>query len=195
MLSIENHIEEGNEYLEYDLNYPKIIDEQKSIYLSTINKINQVIYEDVMIFKETIEIEESIQAYSQYDINLNKNKIISITMEFVQIEDNYEISYINTYNYDIDKDKQIKLNDIFKDDTSYLYKIEEEIKSKVNDDLDNLEINEYQNFYIQSDKIVICFSSYELGFKYLKPQEFEIKFDDYKEYLTDYTINNIIEVV
>lgn len=176
-----------------------------------ILKINEEIKQDILCFKELIETEDDIINYSHtdYKVTLKKKQIISIVAIFEELSGTQEISYINTYNYDLFKNKKLELKDIFKPDSEYLDIISVDIQSQIKqivdniksiytelsfeDDNDFIQIDEDQAFYIESDRIVICFSSYELGHKFPKPIEVSILFCNYEDYLTDYTIKEIWE--
>lgn len=176
-----------------------------------ISKINEEIKEDILCFKELIDTEDEIINYSHtdYRVTLKKKQIISIVAIFEELSGTQEISYINTYNYDLFRNKKLELKDIFKPDSEYLDIISIDIQSQIKqivdniksiytelyfeDDNDFIQIDEDQAFYIESDRIVICFSSYELGHKFPKPIEVSILFCNYEDYLTDYTIKEIWE--
>lgn len=191
--------------------YPTIINiyPMNSTYDLVTAEVNQEIYEDVLSFKEVVEIDKDIINYSftDYKIALKKKHLVSIVMKFFELSGTQDITYINTYNYDISINKRLSLRDIFKPDINFLDLISIEVQNKVNkiiqkfksiytelsfENLDNfIQIYEDQSFYIQSDKIVLCFSSYELGSKFPKPIEVEILFEDYKEFLSDYVLYEI----
>ena len=105
MVSIQtSSIEKKDNLSVYNLNYPIIkSDNEKNI----INHINQRIYEDIIAFKSAIEDiayskNNSLSCIStDYYITYNNNGIISIPIEFSQLDGLYNISYINSYNYDI----------------------------------------------------------------------------------------------
>ena len=217
MLSIETlNIEEKNNLIIYNLNYPLIRSGQYDGNI--IDYINEVIYQDIVAFKDVAgnEIESLMSrgnylSYinTEYSIDLNKNNILSLTVQFSQLAGLYNITYANSYNYDIEIGKKIKLNDIFKPNINYLDMINLNIKKelenrrelfedifeefKLEDYLDKLSISNNQNFYIQNDGIVICFSSYELDPNVSELVEFKILFDDCRDYLSKYTVEQIIE--
>lgn len=216
MLSVKKcAIKEHGHQLDKGFNYPKIINiyPKNNQNEALINRINEEILEDIFFFKETLEdnIDEVNDSYTEYRISLKKGQIISIAIEFCEVLNYHNITYINTYNYDISKNKKILLKDIFKENVDYLNIIDREIKNNLNslrDKSTSIElttyleaicndtfINEDQSFYIGKDRIVICFSSYELGIVFRKPVEISIRFDDYKEYFSEYAIDEIWEVI
>ncbi len=198
----------------YNLNYP-IIDTKK-YNLKILNDINNRIYQDIVSFQDIVEndiesmrINNNFLFYinTEYDVKINKNNIMSISIEFSQLAGLYDINYINTYNYDINLEQEITLKDLFKINIDY----KNLIVSKINRDMQNLFKNELSHeyiqildytkdniildepqFYIEEDGIVICFSSYELDvdIKYLT--YFKLEFREYQDYLSKYAIENII---
>ena len=215
MLSIDRQIiEENNNLVRCSLNYPVI--KEQECEGNIIQIINQLIYEDIISFKDVSndECNNSIcsvssyilNAISEYRITFNKNQIISIPIEFSQLRGLYDITYINSYNYDIALGKCITLNDIFDNDTSYIELINKKILNEINNALNeyrydyydgNREVEEIkfiydtEDFYIEDNGIVICFSSYEASKDIPHCIELKLLFADYKEYLSRYTIDNI----
>lgn len=195
----DKKIKSENNLLGFYLSYPVI--EDKSSFIS---EINDIIYQDVENFKELVtdtlnnpitkSFDYKINALSEYKINLNENQIISIYIEFSQLIGLYDITYVNSYNYDIDLKREIKLKDLFKEDEDYMdiinYFILKEIDEYLYDRFKG--ISDDNTFYITKEYLVICFSSYELDQKYSVALEFKIPIDEIKKYLSDYMINNIL---
>ncbi len=108
MLSIQtSRIEKKDNLSVYNLNYPIIKSEIKKDIISHINKR---ILEDIVSFKSAVEdVISTLSSKSNhlscvntdYVITYNYNNIISIPIEFSQLDGLYNISYINSYNYDI----------------------------------------------------------------------------------------------
>lgn len=213
MLSIKRcFIKEGNSKLIQNFSYPNLINiyEKTNIDKDVITQINKEIYQDIISFKHLVESDEEIVNYSstEYKVTLNKELILSICVQFSELAGSQDITYINTYNYDINQNKKLELIDIFNQNTNYLEKISEEVQNKINKIIERMQniytelsfeecrefiqIYEDQTFYIRGDRIVICFSSYELGRRFPKKLEVDILFDDYKDYLSDYTLENIL---
>lgn len=201
MLFIEDKkIKSENKLVGFYLSYPVI--ENKSSFIS---KINNIIYKDIESFKELVtdtlnkpiikNFDYKINALSEYKVNLNKNQIISIYIDFSQLIGLYDITYVNSYNYDIDLNREIKLKDLFKKDEDYIdiinYFILKEIDEYLYDKFKGISDN--NTFYITKEYLVICFSSYELDKNYSVALEFKIPIDEIKNYLSDYMINNILE--
>ncbi|MGL5313100.1 MAG: RsiV family protein [Peptostreptococcaceae bacterium] len=214
MLSIETiNIEENNNLVIYNLNYPLIKNGQYEDKI--IDYINEVIYQDIISFKDVVENEiQSLMlrgnylSYinTEYSIDFNRNSIISVTIEFSQLAGLYNITYANSYNFDIDLGRKIKLNDIFKPNINYIdiinQKLREDLENRrdlledifdeLEDYVDELTILDNHNFYIQEDGIVICFSSYELDKNVSELVEFKILFEECMDYLSKYAKEHIL---
>lgn len=213
MLIIENRIIEKEEKsVRYILNYPiiKLLNKENNF----INFINKKIYEDVLCFKEVVQQilseDESnilINLLTEYTVTFNENNIISIPIEFNQFIGLYNISYINSYNYDFNLEKEIKLKDIFDKVIDYKKFLTDTIKlqlsrklecceKEIEDELINLiysiEIYEDQPFYLESDGLVICFSSYEMGNSITNILEFKVMYEDAIDYFSDYFISEVL---
>lgn len=213
MLIIENRIIEKEEKsVRYTLNYPiiKLLNRENNF----INFINKKIYEDVLCFKEVVQQilseDESnilINLLTEYTVTFNENNIISIPIEFNQFIGLYNISYINSYNYDFNLEKEIKLKDIFDKGIDYKKFLTDTIKlqlsrklecceKEIEDELINLiysiEIYEDQPFYLESDGLVICFSSYEMGNSITNILEFKVMYEDAIDYFSDYFISEVL---
>lgn len=214
MLKIEAKLLEQEEKdIRYALNYPEIKLANKEN--NFINYINKNIYEDVLSFKDVVsqiisqeKLDIFINLLTEYRITLNRNNIISIPIEFNQFVGLYNISYINSYNYDLNSEKEIKLKDIFEKEIDYkellsgLIKVqltmlsedydieidEEELVNLIN----SIEIYEDQTFYLEEDGLVICFSSYEMGNINTSNLEFKIMYEDGFEYFSYYFIREVL---
>ena len=162
-----------------------------------ITYINKTMREDILAFKQVnidnyLENKHNLLILANYEITLNKNNLISIPIVFSESEKYSRlINYINTYNYDINKNKKIELSDIFKNKFNYTSYINSIIEKQT--DTPFRGVLPDQNFYITPNSIVICFSSYELDNLYSGIQEFEIKFKEIEENLSEYTKTQIME--
>ena len=213
MLIIENRIIEREEKsVRYILNYPiiKLLNKENNF----INFINKRIYEDVLCFKEVVQQilseDESnilINLLTEYTVTFNENNIISIPIEFNQFIGLYNISYINSYNYDFNLEKEIKLKDIFDKGIDYKKFLTDTIKlqlsrklecceKEIEDELINLiysiKIYEDQPFYLENEGLVICFSSYEMGNSITNILEFKVMYEDAIDYFSDYFISEVL---
>ena len=200
MVSIQtSSIEKKDNLSVYNLNYPIIkSDNGKNI----INHINHRIYEDIIAFKSAIEDIESIKnnnlfcINTDYYITYNNNGIISIPIEFSQLDGLYNISYINSYNYDINLEKEIDI--IAKKIDNKIKELSRELSIDkyimVLDYLKDIIFSDNPTFYISKDGIVICFSSYELDSSISDLSTFKISFKEDRNYLSKYIIEKIIDI-
>ncbi len=188
MIDIQTaNIENINKTSIYNLNYPYITNPN-----NLFTNINNSIYQDIISFKEVVEeeLKEMLPqgkflcyVNTEYEVALKKDNLLSIYIEFSQLAGLYNINYINTYNYDIELEKEITLQDIFIND-----EYENIIYSQILDYGEEVVIYEDQTFYIEEDGIVICFSTYELSREITEVTKFKIYFKDYREYLSKYAL-------
>ena len=144
-----------------------------------------------------------INLLTEYTVTFNENNIISIPIEFNQFIGLYNISYINSYNYDFNLEKEIKLKDIFDKGIDYKKFLTDTIKlqlsktlecceKEIEDELINLiysiKIYEDQPFYLENEGLVICFSSYEMGNSITNILEFKVMYED----AIDYFISEVL---
>ena len=214
MISIETiNIEQKDNLAIYNLNYPIL--KNLKCKDNIVDYINEVIYQDIICFKDVVKddidnfrINRNYLSYinTEYRVDFNRNDIISITLEFSQLSGLYNITYVNSYNYDINLGRQIKLKDIFKNNVDYIEilnkKLEAELKCRAKlygEEFNQLEnysdkiiILEDSNFYIEEDGIVISFSSYELDQNISEVLEFKILFEECIDYLSYYILENIM---
>ena len=195
MLTIKNNqIDIENKNLICNIEYPTI---QNPLNNNLITYINKTIQEDILAFKQVnidnyLENKHNLLILANYEITLNKKNLISIPIVFSESEKYSRlINYINTYNYDINKNKKIELSDIFKNKFNYTSYINNLIEKQT--DIPFRGVLQDQNFYITANSIVICFSSYELDNLYSGIQGFEIKFKEIEENLSEYTKTQIME--
>lgn len=213
MLVIDTiNIEEKDHLAIYNLNYPLLKNFQGKDDI--VDYINEIIYQDIFCFKdvakddiENFKVNKNYLSYinTEYKVGFNKNDILSIKVEFSQLSGLYNITYVNSYNYDINLGRQINLKDVFKENIDYVeilnLNLIQELKnrSKLYElELDELEYYSYRlnildniNFYIEYDGIVINFSSYELDKNISDSFEFKILFADCIDYLSSYIIDRI----
>ena len=215
MLSIQTlNIDKKDNLAMYNLNYPIItLNKEKTI----INDINQKIYEDIIAFKTFIEDilelmprgnKQISYINTEYYVSYNDNGIISIPIEFSQLDGLYNVSYINSYNYDINLEKEINLEDVFNSNIDYIKLITNKIESRINELEKELSIEQYimvldylkdiilcdnPNFCICNDGIIICFSSYELDTSIPDITTFKITFEEDRSYFSNYIIERVLD--
>ena len=173
--------------------YPIIINQQNDVL---INEINNKIYGDIVTFREVSKqqlcnFNDKHNIYIEFTIALNKNDLISFIGYFSNIDkDNYTLSYINVYNYDLTNKKSIKLRDVFEKNFNYKEFINKYIRKKINRKFRG--ITENQSFYITEQYISINFSSYEI-IDSSEIKEFKLYFEDITEHISEYTKKYIME--
>lgn len=192
-----------------NLNYPIIKSDNEN---NIINNINKIIYEDIIAFKSSVEdianINNNVSYISTNFYTMYNDKgIISIPIEFTQLDGLYNISYINSYNYDINLEKEINIKDLFNSDIDYMEIINKKIDSKIKHLSRDLSLDKYimlldylkdiiysdePTFYICKDGIVICFSSYELDPTIKDISTFKISFEEDINYLSKYIVERVI---
>lgn len=150
MLEIKKkYIDEEYENLNCMIEYPVIENFNNNLFIEYINK---KIYDDILIFKELSSYENidstgNTIIFIDFKEHLNKNNIISISMIFSEIYESTKIvNYINTYNFDIERKRELLIEYIINRD----FDVEKIIDHNLN-----------QSFYITKDYISIVFSSYE----------------------------------
>ena len=206
MLKIDRRlIEKEDEYLKYSLNYP-VIDLNNKF----VEYINEDMYYSILSFKDVVkdiledeELDIVVDLLSDFDITFNDNNIVSIAIEFSQFIGSNNIGYINTYNYDINLEKEIKLSDVFNKKIDYREILSESIILKIISNYSGKEenliylpdyiwIDDEQAFYIEEDGLTLCFSGYELGILSSKIFELKIKYENAMECLSDYFIRRVL---
>lgn len=157
------------------IEYPVLKSFRNDLFIDYINK---KIYNDILIFKELSfdsfeKDNKNVYSFVDFKTHLNKNNIISISIVFSQLYDSRLIlNYVNTYNFDIKREKEILIHDIF---------CKDEI---INNYLD-------KKFYINDSFISIVFSSYENSDSF-GIDEFKLLFNENKENLSRYVKNCIM---
>ena len=206
MLKIDERlIEKEDQYIRYSLSYP-VIDLNNKF----VEYVNEDMYYSILSFKDVIreiledeEVNIVVYLLSDFDITYNENDIVSIVIEYSQFIGTNHISYINTYNYDISLEKEIKISDVFNKKTNYKEVLSESIRlqmiSTYQEDDENfvylpdyIWIDDEQPFYIDENGLSLCFSGYELGISSSEIFEIKISYNEAIEYLSDYFINRIL---
>lgn len=177
MLKIEkSYIDENHENLNCIIEYPAIINLNNNSFVEYINK---KIHDDILIFKEVSAEEykytgDNAIIFIDFKVHLNKNNIISISIMFSEIYNLKKIiNYINTYNFDVKKKRELLIEDIF----------------NKTDFIDN---NINRNFYITKDYVSIIFSSYENKDTY-DVDELKFYFKDNENNISNYIKNYVME--
>lgn len=177
MLKIEkSYIDEEYENLNCIIEYPVITNLNNNSFIEYINK---KIHDDILIFKEVSAEEymyssDNITVFIDFKVHLNKNNIISISIIFSELYNfNKIINYINTYNFDLKRKRELLIEDIFN-------------KTEL------IEKNIGKNFYITKDYISIVFSSYE-NKDTCDIDEIKINFKDNESDISNYIKSYVME--
>lgn len=177
MLKIEkSHIDEECENLNCIIEYPVITNLNNNSFIEYINK---KIHDDILIFKEVSEEEymyssDNTIIFIDFKVHFNKNNIISISIIFSELYNfNKIINYINTYNFDLKRNRELLIEDLFN-------KIE-----LIDNNID-------QSFYITKDYISIVSSSYENKYT-CDIDELKIYFKDNENNISNYIKNYVME--
>lgn len=204
----------------YYINFPKIYtrNETDESKLSIVDRLNNIIFDDIIIFMEIMEDAYGdksekgtiINTLTEFNEGFNFYNVISIAMEFSQLIGCFDISYIKTYNYDIDLKREIKLKDLFKSEIDYLGILrkltEEQIKIILNENplvdddlheiiLKNIFIDCESVFYFTEGYLILPFSSFEMDVDIMNLIEVKIAFNKLYPYLNKYAIKKIVHKV
>lgn len=207
------------ENIRYYINFPKLCDDKDSNKYEMLDLVNQIILEDIMIFFEVVEDSYSdmsennilINSLTEFEVGFNRKYIFSIAIEFSQLSGILDISYLKGYNYDLNLKKEIKLQDLFKEEINFeevlkkylMEQIEKLIKDiNISKDygvdkkiIDNICIDNESIFYFTNEYLVLPFSSCELSQDIMNLIEFKVPFNKIYYYLSDYAIKKIVKKI
>lgn len=186
-----------------NVSYPKIVNMEN---IEGQNKANKVIEEFVLgivsSFEEQVQSAETTggiknSLLTQYLVTFISESLASIS--FSTSEDMggaHPNNYITTFNYDITKNAEIKLGDVFKKGVDYTKIIGDICKEKLlvqfgSDESLKAWIEEgtksktggFTNFTITGKSLVIYFNPYEVGPYAMGIQTVEIDFTEIEQYL------------
>jgi len=179
---ILKEIRSKDDLLEVKLKVPQI-ESLKTV--SILEKINIELLKDALSFKTEIESiakensQEAIKhglpntpyaAFSDYKVNLNKNNILSLYIDYYQFTGGAHGSTVRKcYNYDLSTGEKLSLNDLFKANASYKEIINKEIENQINKNK-GIYFPEYfkgisddQCFSIDKDNLIIYFQQYDIA--------------------------------
>jgi len=187
-------IKEDHEALKVDMLFP-LVQGMKGKQVE--EKINQIIQEDILNFKNQLqtESEEYLQsarsegweikkyiATTYYIVHYQKDDLLSFSIFYYSYTlGAHGYTLQRTYNFDLVNGEEILLGDIFKENKDYIDIINQEIKRQIN--LNPQEyfsewsvfqsISQEQPFYLIEDGIVVYFGLYEIapyasGIRYFK---------------------------
>lgn len=211
------------DYIKYYINIPKLYykesDENDYIKNEMIESINQVILDDIFNFMDVVDESYAlssndyicINSITEFQIGYVSKNIVSLAIEFSQLEGFYDISYIKGYNYDFRLKREIYLKDLFKKNVDFIQILKRYVLSEVNkffgdfqqsnyDDLDcmlerEICLDEENIFYFTNEYLILPFSSCQIHEELLNLLEFKIPFNKIYSYLSEYAIKNIVKKI
>lgn len=209
------------DYIKYYINIPKVYYKENSgkdyIKNEMIESINKHVFEDIITFIDVVEDSYSmnsedyihINSLTEFQAGYVSKDVISISIEFSQLDGFYDISYSKGYNYDFRLKKEIRLKDLFKEDVNYIKILKKYILTQVKTTLvelkcygdefsyniceDNICLDEENEFYFTEEHLILPFSSYEIHEDILNLLEFKIPFNKIYNYLSEYATKNIVK--
>lgn len=211
-------IDENKEFFKSDIHYPnlkiknKYLDDENS-NIEFIEDINKQMFNYINDFKNRIEEESKeyekqyktifskakdqyvkyqYEAYSDYQVTYNKNNLISIPIKLYEFTGGaHGMSYLKSFNYDLENKKELKLKDLFKENVNYKEIVNKFINDEISKNKDIYftgdegfkSISDNQSFYIDNDGIVIYFGLYEIAPYYVGIPKFKLTWDEFGKYL------------
>lgn len=146
-----------------DITYPQLEFEDEKI----AEKINKRILELVLQFikAESLYLNNTDFIYGDYKITLNKNNLLSLTIEFCSYRDGNNMSFTTQKSLTIDTATGLvyNLKDLFAEGSDYDNKINTIILESIRDNSIPIieefgNMNKYRNFYITNDYLVIYYN-------------------------------------
>lgn len=214
---------ENNKFFKADIKYPylkiksnynkkddtqtKIIQNINSTISNTVTTAKDKIEKDSEEYKKSYEadsnkdntIKYQYEAIYNYKIAYNKNNILSIPLTMYEFTGGaHGLTNIKSFNYDLVKEKELKLEDLFKANSNYKEVINNHIKEEISkqpeiyfqgqDGFSSIKDN--QDFYISDEGIVIYFSLYDIAPYSSGIPMFTITWDEIIDYLENPNIIN-----
>jgi hypothetical protein len=204
-----DHDEETAEYhYTIDVTYPQIAGDSLSPEAQQFNQIiSNMINEQVNQFKNSVKLDvvhmntlpEEIRKNTfkvDYDIDVIKPdaqfSIISVrlSIEGMQAGRAHPFHAHQVLNFDLTHGKILALNDLFKKNVPYLKTLAKYSNNKLNQTLEDkwliadgtkAELNNYKNWNLQADSILITFDEYQVAPYLYGPQEVEIPLTELKQ--------------
>lgn len=214
---------ENNKFFKADIKYPylkiksnynkkddtqtKIIQNINSAISNTVTTAKDKIEKDSEEYKKSYEadsnkdntIKYQYEAIYNYKIAYNKNNILSIPLTMYEFTGGaHGLTNIKSFNYDLVKEKELKLEDLFKANSNYKEVINNHIKEEISKQPENYfqgqdgfsSIKDNQDFYISDEGIVIYFSLYDIAPYSSGIPMFTITWDEIIDYLENPNIIN-----
>ncbi|WP_226669598.1 DUF3298 and DUF4163 domain-containing protein [Metabacillus litoralis] len=149
--------------------YPKVLNIanqqlQKIINTTIVYETQKLINEQVGNMPTTVE-----EMLGYYEIKNNQRKVLSLTLSNYTYHYHaaHGMTYLQSLTFDLEKEKQCQLRDLFKPGVDYVKKLSEIIKKQMKQ-RDIPLLNEFstikpnQDFYIADKTLVIYFQLYEI---------------------------------
>ena len=207
---------ENNKFFKADIKYPylkiksnynkkddtqtKIIQNINSTISNTVTTAKDKIEKDSEEYKKSYEadsnkdntIKYQYEAIYNYKIAYNKDNILSIPLTMYEFTGGaHGLTNIKSFNYDLVKEKELKLEDLFKANSNYKEVINNHIKEEISKQPENYfqgqdgfsSIKDNQDFYISDEGIVIYFSLYDIAPYSSGIPMFTITWDEIIDYL------------
>lgn len=171
-----------DDLLEVQLKIPQI---ENTKNISLLEKINAELLKDALNFKSEVEsiAKENSQeakkygltttpyaAFSDYKINLNKDNILSLYIDYYQFTGGAHGSTVRKcYNYNLSTGEKLAINDLFKSNAFYKEIINKEIDNQINKNKGIYfpkyfkGISDNQCFSIDKDNLIIYFQQYDIA--------------------------------
>lgn len=209
--------------IKYYINIPKVYFKENMdenyVKDEMIESINKHIFEDIMTFIDVVEDSYSIineehihiSSLTEFQVGYLSKDIMSLAIEFSQLDGFYDISYSKGYNYDFRLKKEITLKDLFKENVDYIKILKKYILAQIKTTLmefkfcgeellyniceDNICLDEENEFYFTDEYLILPFSSYEINEDILNLLEFKIPFNKIYNHLTEYAIKSIVKKI
>lgn len=214
---------ENNKFFKADIKYPylkiksnynkkddtqtKIIQNINSTISNTVTTAKDKIEKDSEEYKKSYEadsnkdntIKYQYEAIYNYKIAYNKNNILSIPLTMYEFTGGaHGLTNIKSFNYDLVKEKELKLEDLFKANSNYKEVMNNHIKEEISKQPENYfqgqdgfsSIKDNQDFYISDEGIVIYFSLYDIAPYSSGIPMFTITWDEIIDYLENPNIIN-----
>jgi hypothetical protein len=192
----EKRINENKSYGTIDIKIPIIVGSNNS----NVKEFNGIVEGDIADWqKDLIELAKQDEAESKskgidfrpysldsvYKIPYNTKNFVSLVVDYYQYTGGaHGLTTRNTYNYDFNQGKRLRLFELFKEGYDYQTKINDVIKQQIaknpseyfQDENGFKGIKNKQDFYIDNDGIVIVFQLYDIAPYVSGIKEFHIPF-------------------
>lgn len=195
---VDKSVEKDYGYLKIDVKIPQIVGMTNK---EGENKINKEInlwaknwVEDAEenikdIFGKNPEFipNQPYELSNKYEISYKSDKIVSILMEYYQyLGGAHGITLRKSYNIDLETGKDLKLQDLFRENVPYNNKICEEIKKDIKENPNNYfvtgeNVQCSDLYYLTDDNIIIYYQIYDIAPYVYGFPEFKIPYNTFEK--------------